>query len=168
MALIPSRRIRRLGALAALVAFASGWAVDVGGLHDCPHHDLAPPAGAHSHHQADDQHLADDHHQKDDHPPHGDHDPHHDHPSSHHSDSAPSLTVAESSTPASHHDHHDGPCTCRTDCTGASPMGTGVSTSVERVPAQTPMRTWVPQRAPTPAHIHVPHLLPWPTAPPRI
>ncbi len=143
MAPIRSRRFRKLGALAAVVAFVSGWAVDVGGFYDCPHHDLAFLAGAHHHHPNDDH--------RHDHGP----------------DDVSSLTDAESSPPASHSEHHDGPCTCRTDCTGANPVRAAAPTSVERIPAHTPIRIWAARRTLAPAHIHLPHLLPWPTAPPR-
>jgi hypothetical protein len=148
---VPGPRLRRrVFGLLALVAFLGGWVVDVGGFHGCPHHDLGVEAEAHGH--AD--HIHGDH-------THGGHG-HEGHSSVAHLHGEPLPPSAPS------HSHHDGPCTCRSDCTGAAPVRATMAPTVERAPPAAPVRSLEAAPLLLPARFHLSHVLPWPTAPPRI
>ncbi|TVP58246.1 MAG: hypothetical protein EA351_04360 [Gemmatimonadales bacterium] len=81
--------------------------------------------------------------------------------------SEPGAPVVEAHT-HSGHDHHDGPCTCRTDCTGATAIRTAASPGIDRAPPTDPSNLRI-DAAPAllPVRALLPHVLPWPTAPPR-
>lgn len=98
------------------------------------------------------------------HCPHHDlaHDPGHDHGESH-ADMGSHAEASDSVPPA----EHEGPCTCRTDCTGATPIRASTPPSVERLPEALAAASSDPVQALLPSRILLPHVLPWSTAPPR-
>ena len=167
---VPGTRCRRrvFGTL-ALVAFLGGWVVDVGGFHGCPHHDLASAAEVHGqgaaghgiHGHGAHEHGAHEHGEPGHGEPiHGDHG-HEGHASIAHVHGGASAPSAPS------HSHHDGPCTCRSDCTGAAPVRAAMAPTVERAPTAVPVQLVEAAPLLLPARFHLPHVLPWPTAPPR-
>lgn len=142
----------------ALAAFLGGWVVDVGGFHGCPHHDLSDTVEAHGHpehgaHGLGEHGLGE--HGLGEHGQAG-------HASASHAHGEPS----DSDEPS--HSHHHGPCTCRADCTGAAPVRAATAPTVGRAPQAVPVRRVEAAPLLLPARFHLPHILPWPTAPPRV
>ena len=148
----------------AFVAFLGGWVVDVGGFHGCPHHDLSDAAEAHGQGAAPFQSRdAAPQHGNPGHGAHGQGD--HGHGGQHVLVAPVHGEPSDSGEPS--HSHHDGPCTCRADCTGAAPVRAAMAPTVERAPQAVPIRSVEAAPLLLPARFHLPHLLPWPTAPPR-
>lgn len=141
-------RYRVLG-VGLLVLFLAGWVIDVGALHDCPHHGL--PAGqtqAGEHYES--RQAAHDHGAE----------------AAHHAPQQDPPSAAESAPSHDGHDH-DVPCACRTDCAGAAAIREAVSPSspADLLPELDggPIggaSEWLSH------HFLLPHVLPWSTAPP--
>ncbi len=167
--------------LVALVVFTGGGASSAAATLDCPHHDLGS-AG----HQADSpgeaQSLHDSaaaypedagHGAHAGHGPHAEHEPHAEHADHRaHPGHAPDAAAeAHPATEEAHHSHpsshHEGPCTCLGDCAGATALRSVDAPAAERLREALPLR--VPPAEPLllPARFHLPHVLPWPTAPPH-
>jgi len=142
-------RLRRAAGLLVFVVFLSGWAIDVGALHPCPHH--APPGATAAGEEAyeGEHRVAADH--------------------SHHADHATPDDHTPPAAPSPHPDHsgHEGPCTCRADCTGAAPIRAADPPAVERLPERIALRTVQGATILVPTRALLPHVLPWATAPPR-
>jgi hypothetical protein len=153
-----TRRKRRAVGVLALLVFLGGWGVDAGGFHTCPHHE--PNGVAEAHGPIGAALLA-----KDTAP-----DPGEPEPGLHvHGDSANSghFHDEHSDSEVPSHSEHDGPCTCRGDCNGAAPVRPATAPNVERTPPALPVRSVGAAPLILPARFHLPHILPWPTAPPR-
>ncbi|MEX2531058.1 MAG: hypothetical protein WD960_09830 [Gemmatimonadota bacterium] len=141
------RRRRTMG-LVALVVFTGGGASSAAAALDCPHHDPVP-AG----HQADSAPTA-----------HGPPTAHSGHET--HVAPAPQTGAADAQDPHPP-SHHEGPCTCLGDCAGATAIRSVDAPAAERTRETLPLRTPPAEPLLLPARFHLPHILPWPTAPPH-
>jgi hypothetical protein len=153
--------VRRAAGLLVFAAFLSGWVIDAGALHPCPHH---APAGAAvaweegspgDHGSGVDPAAKADHESRPDYAADTHHPAHPDHPTP--------------PAPAPHPDHsgHEGPCTCRSDCTGAAPIRAADPPAVEKLPERIVLRTGHKPTTLRSSRALLPHVLPWATPPPR-